>query len=80
MNQSEKRLFLIQSLLKENPAYRDWGVPQGADDQKRLLRGLMNVRPAQNSSAEFTSISISSGSEALSPAPFVRRTASAALA
>ena len=56
MNQSEKRLFLIQSLLKENPAYRDWGVPQGADDQKRLLRGLMNVRPAQNSSAEFLKI------------------------
>ena len=56
MNQSEKRLFLIQSLLKENPAYRDWGVPQDADDQKRLLRGLMNVRPAQNSSAEFLKI------------------------
>ena len=56
MNQSEKRLFLIQSLLKENPAYRDWGVPQGADDQKRLLRGLVNVRPAQNSGAEFLKI------------------------
>ena len=53
MNQSEKRLFLIQSLLKENPAYRDWGVPQGADDQKRLLRGLMNVRPAQDTDAKF---------------------------
>ena len=56
MNQSDKRLFLIQSLLKENPAYREWGVPQGADDQKRLLRGLMNVRPAQNSGAEFLKI------------------------
>ena len=56
MNQSEKRLFLIQSLLKENPAYRDWGVPQDADDQKRLLRGLMNVRPAQNTDAEFLKI------------------------
>ena len=53
MNQSERRLFLIQSLLKENPAYRDWGVPQGADDQKRLLRGLMNVRPAQDTDAKF---------------------------
>ena len=56
MNQSERRQYLIRSLLKENPAYRDWGVPQGADDQKRLLRGLMNVRPAQNSSAEFLKI------------------------
>ena len=56
MNQSERRQYLIRSLLKESPAYRDWGVPQGADDQKRLLRGLMNVRPAQCSDAEFLKI------------------------
>ena len=56
MNQSERRQYLIRSLLNENPAYHDWGVPQGADDQKRLLRGLMNVRPAQNSGAEFLKI------------------------
>ena len=53
MNQSERRQYLIRSLLNENPAYRDWGVPQGADDQQQLLRGLMNVRPAQNTDAEF---------------------------
>ena len=56
MNQSERRQYLIRSLLMENPAYRDWGVPQGADDQKRLLRGLMNVRPAQVSDSEFLKI------------------------
>lgn len=56
MNQSERRQYLIRSLLNENLAYRDWGVPQGADDQKRLLRGLMNVRPAQNTNAEFLNI------------------------
>lgn len=56
MNQSERRQYLIRSLLKENPVYRDWGVPQDADDQKRLLRGLMNVRPAQSSGAEFLKI------------------------
>ena len=56
MNQSERRQYLIRSLLKENPAHRDWGVPQGADDQKRLLRGLMNVRPAQSSDAKFLEI------------------------
>ena len=56
MNQSERRQYLIRSLLNENPAYHDWGVPQDADDQKRLLRGLMNVRPAQNSGAEFLKI------------------------
>ena len=53
MNQSERRQYLIRSLLNENPAYRDWGVPQGADDQRLLLRGLMNVRPAQKTDAEF---------------------------
>ena len=56
MNHAQRRLFLIQSLLNENPAYRDWGVPQDVDDQKRLLRGLMNVRPAQSSDAEFLKI------------------------
>ena len=56
MNQSERRQYLIRSLLNENPAYHDWGVPQDADDQKRLLRGLMNVRPAQNTDAEFLKI------------------------
>ena len=30
MNQSEKRLFLIQSLLKERPEYRQLDVPQDA--------------------------------------------------
>jgi len=56
MNQSERRQYLIRSLLNENPAYRDWGVPQGADDQRLLLRGLMNVRTAQSSDAEFLEI------------------------
>ena len=45
MNQTERRLYLLQSLLSERPEYRDWTIPQNADDQRRLLRGLMNVRP-----------------------------------
>ena len=53
MNQSERRQYLIRSLLNENPAYRDWGMPQGANDQRLLLRGLMNVRPSQKIDAEF---------------------------
>ena len=56
MNQSERRQYLIRSLLNENPAYRDWGMPQGANDQRLLLRGLMNVRPAQKTNAEFLKI------------------------
>ena len=45
MNQTERRLYLLRSLLSERPEYRDWTIPQNADEQRRLLRGLMNVRP-----------------------------------
>lgn len=53
MNQSEKRLFLIQSLLKENPAYRDLGIPADTNSQRQLLRGLMNLRAPQRADADF---------------------------
>ena len=53
MNQSEKRLFLIQSLLKENPAYRDMGIPADSERQRQLLRGLMNLRAPQHAEADF---------------------------
>lgn len=53
MNQSEKRLFLIQSLLKENPAYRDLGIPADTNNQRQLLRGLMNLRAPQRTDADF---------------------------
>ena len=53
MNQSEKRLFLIQSLLKENPAYRDLGIPTDTNSQRQLLRGLMNLRAPRRMDAEF---------------------------
>ena len=53
MNQSEKRLFLIQSLLKGNPAYRDLGIPADTNSQRQLLRGLMNLRAPQRADADF---------------------------
>ena len=53
MNQSEKRLFLIQSLLKERPEYRQLDVPQDAAQQRQLLRGLMNIRPPQGADEAF---------------------------
>ena len=53
MNQSEKRLFLIQALLKENPEYRDLSIPAEPDSQRQLLRGLMNIRAPQNANADF---------------------------
>ena len=53
MNQNERRLFLIRSLLNERLEYRDWRIPQDVSDQKLLLRGLLNVRPTQVCNPEF---------------------------
>ena len=46
MNQSERRMYLIKELLKEQPGYRDMEIPANASEQRRLLRSLMNVRMA----------------------------------
>ena len=56
MNQSERRLFLIQSLLKENPDYRDMSIPADANSQRQLLRGLLNIRAPRRSSPDFLQI------------------------
>ena len=53
MNQSEKRLFLIRSLLKENPEYRDLSIPAEPESQRQLLRRLMNIRAPQRIGAGF---------------------------
>ena len=53
MNQSEKRLFLIKSLLKERPEYRDMNIPAEPESQRQLLRGLMNIRAPQRIGAGF---------------------------
>ena len=44
MNQTERRLFLIRALLEEQPRYKDMEVPDGTEEQKRLLRSLFNLR------------------------------------
>ena len=44
MKQAERREKLIRYLLDENPEYRDVEIPQEETGQRRLLRGLMNVR------------------------------------
>lgn len=56
MDQNEKRIFLIQELLKENKAYRDVRIPADAAGQRQLLRGLMNVRMPHDISEEFLRI------------------------
>ena len=56
MNQAQRRLFLIQSLLKENTEYRDMDIPAESESQRKLLRGLMNIRAPQSANADFLKI------------------------
>ena len=56
MTQNERRIFLIEYLLKENPGYHDVQIPDDENEQKRLLRSLMNVRPPEPASEEFLRI------------------------
>ena len=44
MTQEERRVYLINKLLDENSQYSGIAIPQSEDEQKRLLRSLMNVR------------------------------------
>ncbi len=44
MNQRERLRYLIDKFKNESDEYSDITVPEGVDDQRRLLRSLMNVR------------------------------------
>ena len=53
MTQKERSAYLIGELLKEQTQYRDIAIPQNEQDQKRLLRSLMNLRPPMPISTDF---------------------------
>lgn len=54
MRQEERRRWLIQALMDENPDYgREFALPQTEDEQRRLLRALMNLRAPMPASPEF---------------------------
>lgn len=53
MTHSEKRIFLIKELLSELPQYRDMELPTDAEEQKKLLRSLMNIRSPRPIGNEF---------------------------
>ena len=53
MNQAQRRLFLIQSLLKERPQFSGIDIPTEADSQQQLLRGLMNIRNPEPIATDF---------------------------
>lgn len=56
MTQSERREKLIGCLLAEQPQYRKIQVPDNSEEQKILLRSLMNVRPAAPVEPDFQQI------------------------
>ena len=56
MTQDERRGFLIRRLIDEQPRYNGLAVPEGAAEQARLLRSLMNVRIPGKIGADFLSV------------------------
>lgn len=53
MNQSERLLFLINKLIKEDKRYKDLEIPDSYLEKTKLLRSLMNVRMSKEISEEF---------------------------
>lgn len=56
MTHDEKRLFLIRELLAELPQYKNMKLPEDAEEQKWLLRSLMNIRTPRPISDEFLKV------------------------
>ncbi len=56
MTQKERRIYLIGTLLKEQPRYHNIEIPQNEQEQKRLLHSLFNVRMPRAVSREFLEI------------------------
>lgn len=56
MTHNEKRIYLIQELLSEFPQYRKMKIPNCSEEQKALLRSLMNIRPPRPANADFLKI------------------------
>ena len=56
MEQAEKRKYLIKTLLAEQPRYKDMEIPKEAEEQKRLLRSLFNVRMPGKINGDFLKV------------------------
>ncbi|MBQ6562538.1 MAG: macro domain-containing protein, partial [Clostridia bacterium] len=56
MNQEERCLWLIQTLLNEMPQYKDTPIPQLPGRRWQMLRSLMNIRPPMPASGEFLKV------------------------
>lgn len=56
MTQEEKRKFLINRLLKEQPRYAYMKMPDETGEQKKLLRSLFNIRMPESIGEDFINI------------------------
>ena len=56
MDQKERREYLIGYLTREDPQYRDLKIPSEEQNQKDLLRGLMNVRMPSDIGDDFLAV------------------------
>ena len=45
--------FFFRRWINERPEYQNTELPSGAEEQRQLLRGLMNLRAPQETDAEF---------------------------
>lgn len=55
MNQTERRKYLIEKLLSEKQQYNNIKIPDSTEEQKSLLRALMNMRMPEEIDEEFLS-------------------------
>lgn len=56
MNQAERRRYLIDRLLEEEPQYKKIQIPDNTTGQKQLLRSLMNIRAPKEIDDAFAQI------------------------
>jgi len=56
MNQEERRMYLIRSMQAEMPQFREIVIPDSEQEQRQLLRSLMNLRPPIPAAQEFLDI------------------------
>ncbi len=56
MTQTEKRIYLIKALLREQPGFANLNIPASEQGQKNLLRSLFNIRMPISVSDDFLEV------------------------
>lgn len=56
MTQNERLIFLIKYLLAEDTPYKNAEIPESSEEQFRLFRSLVNVRPSRPIGDDFLKV------------------------